>query len=151
PGPGGIQSPPGHRQNIMSTNFAEVGIAVGTGPGNGDGQHVGPYVITQDFGRRFFIGPFLTGVAYADTTTADDFYPAGGGVSGVLVQAFTAGTASLIGSTNTTSSGGYTMGLAAGTYDIKLSGGALAAPITYRNVSVGTSNVKIDTLSSWIP
>jgi uncharacterized protein YkwD len=150
PGPGGIQSPPGHRQNIMSTNFAEVGIAVGTGPGNGDGMHVGPYVITQDFGRRFFIGPFLTGVAYSDTTTVDDFYTPGEGLSGVLVQAFTAGTASVIGSTNTTSSGGYAMGLAAGTYDIKLSGGTLANPITYRNVVVGTNNVKIDTLSSWI-
>src|SRR5262245_5308453 len=53
----GIQTPPGHRNNMMNATFREIGIAIV--PENNAGTSVGPLVITEDFGNRFNIGnPF---------------------------------------------------------------------------------------------
>src|SRR5439155_4375540 len=46
---GGMQSPPGHRQNIHSATFREVGVGVVLGS-NGGSAGVGPQLVTQDFG-----------------------------------------------------------------------------------------------------
>ena len=65
-GPNGIQSPAGHRDNIMDSDWQEVGISIGfsTPPTNDD---VGPEIITQDFGRRGNFGDaMITGVAFTD-------------------------------------------------------------------------------------
>ncbi|RYE57991.1 MAG: CAP domain-containing protein, partial [Hyphomicrobiales bacterium] len=72
-GPSGMQSPAGHRNNIMSANLTEVGIAV-TAETNA-ATKVGPWVVTQDLGGR--TGKvFVTGVAYNDTN-GDKFYSVG--------------------------------------------------------------------------
>ena len=149
PGPGGIQDPAGHRVNMMNPGFREVGIAIA--PESVPETQVGPLVITQDFGRRSG-NAFLTGVLYDETEgAADYFYTPGEGLGAVNVQAFTAGSATLRGSTTSTASGGYNLQIAAGTYDLKFSGGELGNQvITYRNVAVGTSNVKVDNLTSFI-
>src|SRR4051812_5125039 len=47
-GPNGLQSPAGHRLNLMNPAFREVGISV-TNETNPATQ-VGPFVMTQDFG-----------------------------------------------------------------------------------------------------
>ena len=60
---GGMQSPAGHRQNIHSTTFREVGIGVVNGSNGGSGG-VGPQLVTQDFGATGGLLPFVTGVAY---------------------------------------------------------------------------------------
>lgn len=148
PAPGGIQNPPGHRNTIMNGNLREVGISIT--PENNPATAVGPLVITQDFGRRNG-NPFLTGVVYDDAGAAPDhFYTPGEGLGGVTVQALTSGTSAVRGSTTTFASGGYTLQLAAGKYDVTLSGGALGSrTVTYRDVQVGSSNVKVDNLSSF--
>jgi len=48
---GGMQLPPGHRQNIHNPDFREVGIGnvIGTNGGSGG---VGPQLVTQDFGTK---------------------------------------------------------------------------------------------------
>jgi len=55
---GGMQSPPGHRQNIHSTTFREVGIGVVLGSNGGSGG-VGPHLVTQDFGTVGGLLPFV--------------------------------------------------------------------------------------------
>ena len=147
-GPGGIQSPPGHRNTIMNANLREVGISIT--PENNPATAVGPLVITQDFGRRSG-NAFITGVAYDDAVAPDYFYTPGEGLGGVTVQALTPGTSTVRGSTTTFASGGYTLQLAPGTYDVRLSGGAFGnRVVTYRDVQLGSSNVKIDNLTSFI-
>src|SRR5262249_3952569 len=47
-GVGGMQTPPGHRNNMLSKSFREVGMGVVDGV-NG---LVGPQLITQDFGTQ---------------------------------------------------------------------------------------------------
>jgi hypothetical protein len=91
---------------------------------------------------------FVTGVVYNDTTP-DHFYTAGEGLAAVTVEALTPGTTNVIGSTTTFASGGYSLKLANGPYDIRFSGGALAEPITHKSVVVGPNNAKIDSLSLW--
>ena len=80
---GGMQSPPGHRLNIHSTTFREVGIGVVLGS-NGS---VGPQLVTQDFGTRAACLPFVTGVVYRDLNS-NGFYDPGEGVGGVTVDDF---------------------------------------------------------------
>ncbi|MGI8966076.1 MAG: CAP domain-containing protein, partial [Limisphaerales bacterium] len=81
PSTGGMQNPPDHRNNIHSANFREIGIGVVDGV-NGP---VGPQLVTQDFGSRFGLTPFVTGVVYFDLNT-NGFYDLGEGVGGVGVE-----------------------------------------------------------------
>jgi uncharacterized protein YkwD len=145
-GTGGLQTPPGHRNNLMNPNFREVGISV-VFEDNASTQ-VGPLLVTQDFGSRKGIA-FITGVVYNDTVTPDSFYTPGEGLANVTVAAYQAGTSTLIASAPTYSSGGYALRLNPGVYDVKITGDGLSAPITYRNVAIYTDNVKIDSLSTW--
>jgi hypothetical protein len=136
-GPGGIQSPAGHRDNIMATDVREVGIGIVDDTGT---QGFGPLVITQDFGRRFNQGnPFFLGTVYEDKN-ADSYYSLNEGIGGVTISV--AGINGTSGSFQTTSSaaGGYQLQLAAGTYQVTASGGTLVSPIV-RTITIGSSNV----------
>ncbi|MGA2232127.1 MAG: CAP domain-containing protein [Tepidisphaeraceae bacterium] len=142
--PTGIQTPPGHRENIMATDVSELGVAAISGPGNGMGNPVGPLLFTEDFGSQFDEGnPFLLGSVYNDTN-GDGFYTAGEGMAGVAVHI--AGIDGTSGSFDTTtlSAGGYQVQVPAGTYDMTFSGAGLSDPITVNQVVVGSSNVQQD-------
>lgn len=131
-GPGGMQSPAGHRTNIMSANFTEVGIDV-TADKNTSTQ-VGPNVITQDFGSRGKF--FVTGVVYNDNNL-DDFYSIGEGVAGLTAK---------IGSATTSSAtaGGYSLEVPTiGSNVITLTGGGLSGAVTV-TASITTENLKLD-------
>ena len=109
----------GHRSTMMYGEWKEVGVGIAEGP---EGSFDSLY-ISIDFAHRSDTGPFLTGVAY-DDVDGDDFYTpdAGEPLGGLLVQAFGAGTATLVDSTNTFASGGYSLELPVGTYDVHFSG-----------------------------
>ena len=135
--PTGIQNPPGHRNNFMSTTFREVGFGLVNDPSNANS--VGPLLVTHDFGNRSSFGnPWLLGVVFADADT-DGVYDQGEGLSGVTVQTSGAGSFN----TTTFAGGGFQMQVPAGNYAVNFSGGALAAPANL-NVVVGSSNVKLD-------
>jgi len=137
---GGIQDPPGHRINIMSIDFRELGIGIieGTGMGTND-PHVGPLSITQDFGdRQNFGDPWLLGVVFKDLD-GDGFYSEGEGIAGVNVSIDGAGMFE----TNTMSAGGYQIQLPAGMYDVTFSGGDIVAPVV-TSVTISNDNVKLD-------
>lgn len=136
-GPGGIQNPPGHRNNYMSPGFREVGISI---IDSTTGKDVGPYLTTQDFGSRFNFGnPFYLGVVYNDKNN-DGFYQAGEGLSGVTIK-LTGGGKTY--TTTSMSAGGYQMQVPMGNYTATVSGTALGGTVT-RNVSIESDNVKDD-------
>jgi uncharacterized protein YkwD len=138
--PTGIQSPPGHRDNLLDPDLREVGIGLVSAPTGS----MGPLLVTQDFGDRSNIGnSYLLGNVYADTNQ-DGFYEPGEGLSGVhLSITGSAGTFQV----TTSAAGGYQIQVPAGTYQVVASGGGLAAPLS-RTVVVGSANVQADFIRS---
>ncbi len=139
PATGGMQSPAGHRVNIMNPGYREAGIgvqAVAT-----PGSPVGPQVVTEDFGTRGTAGSFVLGVAYADTDH-DGFYSIGEGRAGLVVSVGAATATS-------TDSGGYTLSTAlVGLQTVQLSGAGLSGPVSVRMALTDAAgaglNAKID-------
>ncbi|HEV8680816.1 MAG TPA: Hint domain-containing protein [Stellaceae bacterium] len=134
-GPGGMQSPPGHRDNIMDPGFREVGVGI---VAESDPlTSVGPLVVTEDFGARFDSGAFILGVAYND---ADDnnFYSIGEGLGTLVVT---------LGATSVTSwaSGGFTLNTAAtGTQTVTFSGAGLTGTVSATLNLTATTNIEFD-------
>ncbi|MEZ5734612.1 MAG: tandem-95 repeat protein [Novosphingobium sp.] len=130
-GPNGMQSPAGHRINIMHPDFSEVGIDV-TEESNA-ATDVGPLVVTQDFGDRGLT--FVLGVAYTDSDN-NDFYSVGEGRGDLTVQWGSS-------STTTAASGGYSLGITAGLRTITLTGGGLSGAVTV-TTTIQSDNIKLD-------
>jgi len=85
-GTGGMQGPPrGHRSNIHSNGFREIGVGVRLGSNTVNSNTVGPQLVTQDFGTVSGATPFVTGVVYYDLN-GNGFYDPGEGVGGVTVS-----------------------------------------------------------------
>lgn len=143
PGPGGMQSPPGHRISIHNPAFREVGIGVVLGVNTVAGETVGPQVVTQDFGNGFGARPFLSGVVYYDLN-GNGLYDAGEGLRGVRVDVSGIQTYAL-----SAGSGGYTVPVSNGTRTVTFSGSGL--PPTTRTVSfVNNTNVKTDLALAYV-
>jgi uncharacterized protein YkwD len=133
----------GHRGNLLQPDtsddqtYAEVGIGiVATKPGSS----VGPFVMTQDFGRRQGAQAELLGVVYKDQDN-DHFYTPGEGQGGVTIEVDNLDNQK-VASTTTSDSGGYQIPLDPGTYKVT----ALVNNTAVRTdvVSIGGSNVKVD-------
>lgn len=134
-GPGGIQSPPGHRDNMVRSQFEEVGIAAveETDPTTA----VGPQVVTVDFGRRDD-GPVQSLGAVYDDLDGDGWYDSGEGLGGVTVVF--AGSAGRF-ETLSMTAGGYQLPLPAGTYTATATGGALGDALLTQEVVIADENV----------
>jgi hypothetical protein len=134
---GGMQSPPGHRENIHNTTFREVGIGVVLGSAGGSGG-VGPQLVTEDFGTTGGLLPFVTGVVYRDLNN-NGFYDPGEGVGGVTVAIANVNSYAV-----TASSGGYSVPVpGSGNYTVTFSGGS--TPTTQKALSVTNGqNAKVD-------
>jgi uncharacterized protein YkwD len=131
----------GHRVNLMNPAWKEVGAGVVTGVFT-SGQNYNAVMATEDFAASGDT-VFLTGVAYSDSITADNFYTPGDGLSGAIVKAVRTSD-NLTFQSTTWSSGGYSLPVDAGTYTVTASGGGLGGTVTYNNVVVGSQNVKKD-------
>ncbi len=125
----------GHRANLLNPNFREIGIGIETGEYNG----YNAVMATQNFAKSGTL-PFLTGVAYVDSD-ANRFYTPGEGRGGIRVDARLAGGATT--AATTAAAGGYQAQLAAGTYEVTLSGTGLAKPLG-ATLAIGSENVKLD-------
>jgi hypothetical protein len=127
----------GHRVNLLNPAFKEIGVGAQEGFFNG----ANALMTTEDF--AYSTGnSFLTGVVFNDANH-NGFYDPGEGLAGVNISAVRVG-AGAVNSTQSWSSGGYTLQLAPGVYNVTASGGPLATPITYSNVKIGSENVEID-------
>lgn len=132
----------GHRRNIMGFDskdpvFNEIGIGIRTTTGGLMQGTVGPYVVTQTFGRRQM--KFIIGVVFEDKND-NGFYDPGEGIGGVTIQPSGGTTYYAV----TSASGGYTIPFT-GTTSITLNatGGGLPESLT-KSVSLGSVNVKLD-------
>ena len=145
PGPGGMQTPAGHRQNMLSGGFREVGMGVVDGVnGVGGPQPVGPQLITQDFATQPANTPFVTGVVYYDFN-GNGFYDIGEGIGAVTVN--TPGSKYYAVTAN---SGGYAIPVTSnGNYTLTFTASGLStqsvATIT------GSKNIKIDYVPVYAP
>ncbi|MDJ0554022.1 MAG: CAP domain-containing protein [Microcoleaceae cyanobacterium MO_207.B10] len=136
----------GHRVNIMKEKFQEIGISSLQGEFTSDGQTFNSVITTQDFAYSDAQSQFLTGVTYTDAVTTDNFYTVGEGIGGITVQAVDTNNASNIFTTETWGSGGYSLELPAGTYDVTFSD-------NYGNtdssqVTISSKNIKLDLKSN---
>ncbi len=114
--------------------------APGTSPiAANQGFNVGPDLVTQEFGWRQGVA-FLTGVVYSDTDN-NNFYTPGEGLGGVTIQAVgTAGQGTF--QATTWDSGGYSLQLPPGTYDVTATGNLPFPQSTV--VTIGQDNVGWD-------
>ncbi len=133
-GPDGMQTPRGHRNNLMSAAYREMGVSALSETSSATA--VGPWVVTQNLGARTATGPFLLGVAY-DDRDGDDFYSIGEGRSGLTVSVEGRGSRS------TGSAGGYAVEAGEGVARVTLSGGP-AAETVVADVRLERDNVKLD-------
>ena len=125
----------GHRVNMLSNNYREIGVGVRLRTDWG-------IDMTETFANRTGTA-FLTGVAFSDQVVADNFFSVGEGLAGATITA----TARTVGTTYTTTTGptgGYSLQVPGGTYDLIVSGGKLTRPIEITDIGVGTANVKVD-------
>jgi hypothetical protein len=136
---GGLQSPPGHRNNMNDQRFTEVGIGVINGTNQvGNNAAVGPQLVTQDFGTPYPAVTYITGVAFYDLN-GNNFYDLGEGLGGVDVTID--GVASYA---VTASSGGYSIPVEPdANYTVHFKPAGAAEIVTSVNVP-GTNNVKLD-------
>ncbi|MCT4372255.1 DUF4214 domain-containing protein [Yangia mangrovi] len=136
-GTGGMQSPAGHRNAILSSGVTEVGIGVAAASGG-----IGPYAMTQDFGTRADYQAQLLGVVI-DDADGDDFYDIGEGLGGITVIATgAAGTYT----TTSWASGGYQLVLPEGVYEVSFSGAGISGELSY-SVAMGDENLKLDAIA----
>lgn len=133
----------GHRTNLMSDRFSEIGIGQVVGAYTTSSGTTYPFtsMLTQNFadgGRTYITGVVL------DDKDNDQFYDIGEGLGSIQVTATSSGGSF---STQTWDAGGYSLNVTAGTYTVTFSGGNLSQTIT-KQVVVGNDNVKIDAFAN---
>jgi uncharacterized protein YkwD len=136
---GGMQNPPGHRENIMDSDFREVGIGIEAHTPTSSNS-TGPESVTEDFGTRGTSGVFLLGVAY-DDTDKNGFYSIGEGLGTLKVS---------VGGQSVTSyaSGGYTLPTSlTGAQNITFSGAGLSSAVTVGVTLAAGNNYKLDVIN----
>ncbi len=69
--PAGIQSPPGHRNNLLNLAYREIGI--GVVPQTDRAKQVGPLITTQHLAVDFADGPYVSGILWQDSDQSGEF------------------------------------------------------------------------------
>jgi hypothetical protein len=121
----------GHRTNILSEDFQEIGVGQHVGQFRMDGTNWNSSMVTQDFARS---GDkvFITGVVYDDTVMNDDFFSVGEEVAGLGING--GGVADTTGS-----GGGYELQYGSGGGKTVAFGGGVTVDLT-----LGAENIKLD-------
>lgn len=144
----GLFESPGHRVNLLTDGHVEIGVGSVTGTWT-DQDNIfeeDPTDLFQDYdallGTQVFAQPdlmYITGVAYQDNVTADDFYTVGEGHS-----TGTIGVLSEDGEVYTTinTAGGYQIAVPQGEYIVTFNDGVNTYIV--EDVVVIDQNVKID-------
>lgn len=138
----GSSSTRGHRMTMLASDWQEAGIGVDFGI---DGQFSSAYA-NHTFGVQSGRGPFLTGVVFNDLDSDQFFTPnTGEPIAGILVTVYKTGTAEVVATSTSFSSGGYSIAVPSNDiYDIRFS--STSADETFSGIAVGTENVKVDVI-----
>ena len=132
----------GHRVNMMRENWREIGPGISFGTYTQEGQHFQSIMAGTLFGDRggdFFI----TGVAISDLVSPNYFYEMGEGISNVTIEATNVTTTEVY-TTRTGASGGYSLQVPDGIYNLRAFGSKISRPLTVNSVPVSGVNVKVD-------
>jgi len=131
----------GHRVNILSSDFREIGIGVKLGKITRSGIQYNAAFVTTDFGSDL-TNPnnFLLGVVY-DDKNVDSTYTAGEGIKDVKIAITETGE-----NTTTATAGGYGIPLKNGTYTVTIKHNSLGQ--VSKSVEIKGQNVKLDVLAS---
>jgi hypothetical protein len=135
----GLFLSPGHRKNICSDSFQEIGIGIDTGIFTDDRDYHA-LMVTQNFAKSSATpGPLLLGVVFEDLD-GDAFYDPGEGIPGITVT-----TSSTDWFAVTSESGGYALpyGGRSGAFFVVFSGGQLNTPVEFEMNASGV-NQKLD-------
>jgi hypothetical protein len=135
----------GHRVNLLDVDsagapFREIGVGYYSGASSKSVAFKD--LLTQDFGRRNSVGPFVLGVVYNDSN-ANNFYDPGEGLSGVTIQLNPAGASYAV----SASAGGYAfLASTAGSITVRATGGPFGANVVSKTVTPAFpgENVKVD-------
>lgn len=133
-GPNGMQSPRGHRENLIEAGMREIGV--GSLTDNDPSTSVGPILLTENLGVRSTAGPFLLGAAFKDKDR-DDHFSFNEGMGGMKVKVGGRG------GDKTAPSGGYGVETGEGTFNVILKGRPVKGKIQ-ASVEIGEDNFKID-------
>lgn len=132
---------PGHRQNLLHEPYREMGTGVQHGVFTSGGTNFNVTMVTEKFGSRGG-NHFITGVAFDDSVNADNFYNVGEGLGGIVVQASLANGTTF--QTTTGPSGGYSLQVPNGTYNVTFVQPGTGASIAFDEIIVSGLNVKVD-------
>lgn len=139
----GIQTKTGHRDNLLSADYREVGLAVSSTSGLAK-QNVGPTVVTQNFGNRGILDgkAYILGVAF-DDKNLDGYYQAGEGISDIKVKLTNLATniseALTVGAT-----GGYQQLVDPGEYEVEFTQGGVIQTASASISAQNPQNIKLD-------
>lgn len=142
----------GHRKHLLgidsiSSTLDVVGIGL-VQNGSGSFSHYTTIDSSRDFPCNINTGTcdphdsFLTGVIYTDLDN-NNFYSPGEGYNGATITATPVGGGAALMATSF-ASGGYSLRLPSGMYDVSVSGGGLPQTINASSVVIGSSNEKVD-------
>jgi uncharacterized protein YkwD len=135
---------PGHRSNILGASYSQLGVGIEIGEYSGDffrGSAHESMMTTEKFGLSNMSRPSITGVVYDDSRVSNDFYDMGEGVGGVTLTAVKSTGERY--STTTGVSGGYSLQVPAGEYEVYGSHGELGTRLMGL-VNIQQQNVKFD-------
>ena len=135
----------GHRENMLNSNYRELGVGIRYGQFT-TSRDWNASMVTEMFSNRGG-NLFLTGVAFTDQVTDDDFYTVGEGVGNVLITAIESDTGTTY-SELSGSSGGYSLQLPSGRYTVVATGGGIAGEVRTAEVIIGSENVKLDVITT---
>ncbi len=139
---GGLFNSVGHRINILNDSYQEIGI----GSVGGKFNNYNALMSTQNFGASSSPGAFVTGVAYKDNVSNNDFYSIGEGQGAISAKLYNGAT--LLKSATTADAGGYGLKTtASGSLEIVFSGGTASGEVGAR-FTLGAKNVKFDLVDS---
>ncbi len=142
---GGMQNPPGHRNNNHNPALREIGVGVVKGTNSLAALSVGPQLVTEDLATAQGSTPFLTGVAYLDLNS-NNLYDLGEGIGGLKVEVAGAKFYAM-----TVNSGGYAVPVPGnGNYTVTFSGPGLN-PTSFSAEVKSNQNVKIDLVPPYVP
>lgn len=134
-----------HRTNMLNENHKEIGVGIVSGVFTQNAQNYNAVMIATDF--AYSAGSaFLTGVVYNDYDQDQFYSPTGEGYDDIAVRAHNVTTGAMY-QTTTFATGGYSLQVPPGVYDVTF-GGPELLNTTYLSVSMGAQNLKLDVVDS---